>query len=283
VDVSLDDPLDRVFALGVPDRHRAIALALAAALVAHGGMAGAIRLRGEVLRREAPLLGAQEVVIEREVPPPPAPPEPEPPPSPPPQPPKVNPNVTAPAPDPSEQPDEKPAAEAAQAGEILLQESDEEEEEEDTDDADENTFVTGDAGTYAGGMTAGTGTSALAVHGSVVATGGVLGGIGTAAMAPKPATRDRSREAWLDVTSWDDCDFPGEADRHNIRNAIVEMKVTVRPNGTAHAVTIVDDPGFGFARTASACALKHKFAPAHDREGNNIWGTTRPFHVGFHR
>jgi protein TonB len=282
--VILDDPLDRVFALGVPDRRRAIALALAAAIVVHGGMAGAIRLRGEVLRREAPLLGAQEVVIEREMPPPPPPPppEPEPPPSPPPQPPKVNENVTAPASDPSGQPDEAPAAEAAQAGEVLVQES-EEEEEEDPDDPDENTFVTGDAGTYAGGMTASTGTSALAVHGSVVATGGVPGGIGTAAMAPKPAARDRSREAWLDVTSWDDCDFPGEADRNHIRNAVVEMKVTVRPNGTAHSVTIVDDPGFGFARTASACALKHKFAPAHDREGNNIWGTTPSFHVGFHR
>jgi len=124
----------------------------------------------------------------------------------------------------------------------------------------------------------------VAVRGSVVAVGGIPGGIGTPAVAPKPPVRDLSRGAWLDgSTSWDDCDFPGEADRDRIRDASVEMTVNVRPNGTVESVSILDDPGHGFARMASACALKHRFAPALDREGQKIWGRTRPFHVGFHR
>ena len=251
-------------------------------------MAGAIRFGGE--RSDTmiatPLL-AQEIAIEREVPPAPLPPEPEPPPLPP-EPPKWVMNVpTPPAPSPSEQPEElpqePPSSEAAQAGEVLVRDSDDEQEEDD-DDADDNTFVTGDAGAYAGGTTTSGGTSALAVRGSVVTHGGVPGGSGTQAVAEKSPERDLSRPAWLDgSTSWDDCDFPGEAERDHVRNALVEMTVTVRPNGTVHSVDIVEDPGHGFARTASACALKHKFAPAHDREGHNVWGTTRPFHVGFHR
>ncbi|HMI87176.1 MAG TPA: hypothetical protein VK550_23940 [Polyangiaceae bacterium] len=278
-----DDPLARVFQLGAPDRRRALSLALAAALLAHGGMAGGIRLREEQWERDPPPpLGAQELAIEREVPAPPLPPEPELPPPPPPEPTRWASNVTAPAPTAAEEPDEAPASEAAQAGEVLVQEGGEDEDDE-TDEEDENTFIVGDAGTYAGGVTASGGTSAAPVRGSVVAEGGVPGGIGTPAMAVKPAVRDKSRGAWLESTSWDDCDFPGEAERDRIRDAVVEMKVTVRPNGTAQAVDIVEDPGHGFARTATACALKHKFAPALDPAGNKIWGTTRSFHVGFHR
>jgi protein TonB len=230
-------------------------------------------------------LGAQELSIEREVPGPPPPPEPELPPPPPPDPPKWVANVIAQAPELAENPTEAPSSEAAQAGEVLVQDSDDEEDDEDEDNAEENTFVTGDAGTYAGGMTASGGTSQLAVRGTVVADGGVPGGTGTLVMsAPKPKARDLSRRAWLDGnTSWDDCDFPGEADRDRIRDAIVEMSVAVRPDGTPQSVAILEDPGHGFARTALACALKHKFAPALDAEGRRIAGTTGPFHVGFHR
>jgi protein TonB len=278
---GVDDPLARVLQLGATDRRRVLAVTLAAALLAHGSMAGAIRLRGEHSAARAGMFVEEpELAIEREVPPPPPPPEPESSPPPPPQPVRLAVNVTVPAPNPSEHPDEAPASEAAQAGEILVQEDDDEEEE--TDDGDEVTFVTGDAGTYAGGVTASGGTSQVAVRGSVVADGGVPGGGGAAVMAPPPA-RDLSRDAWLaGNTSWD-CDFPGEADRDEIRDAVVEMTVTVRPNGTVESVQIVDDPGHGFARMATACALRHSFAPALDSIGRKIWGTTRPFHVGFHR
>jgi periplasmic protein TonB len=262
-------------------------MALVGALLAHGGMAGAIRLRGERMSQDAaPLFQYQELAIEREILPPPPPPEPEPPPLPAPEPPKVAAHVVAAAPSPSEQPDEPPASQAAEAGEILLQEDNEDEEEEsDDDDDDDNTFVTGHGESFAGGMTASLGVSVAPVRGSIVLQGGVPGGTGTPAPQPKPQplARDLSRDAWLEgSTSWD-CDFPGEADRDRVNHATVEMTVTVRPDGSAHAVDIVEDPGHGFARMASACALKHKFAPAHDREGKAIWGRTRTFHVGFHR
>jgi protein TonB len=272
-------PFDRVFELGPSDRRRVLSLALAAALVAHGGMAGAIRLRGEELTEELPLL-TQELSIEREVPAPPPTPEPPPPPPAPPEPPRAAANVIAPAQSPSDNPYDQPASEAAQAGQVLVQDTDQEEKD---DPAEENTFVTGDAGTYAGGMTASTGTSTLAVRGSLAGAGGVVGGIGTRVQAPKPTPHDLSRGAWLEgTTSWD-CDFPGEAERDHIRDAVVEMTVNVRPNGTAQRVTILDDPGHGFGRVAAACALRHRFTPALDPEGHPIWGKTRPFHVGFHR
>jgi hypothetical protein len=57
----------------------------------------------------------------------------------------------------------------------------------------------------------------------------------------------------------------------------------VRPNGTAQRVTILGDPGHGFARVAAACALRHRFAPALDPGGHETWGKTPAFHVGFHR
>ena len=262
-----------------------LSLVLAAAVVVHAGMAGAIRLRGELAGEGlATSLEAQELAIEREILPPPPPPEPELPPPPPPDTPKVAAHVTEAAPSPSEQPEAPPASQAAEAGEILVQESDEDEEEDgEEEEDDDNTFVTGHGERFAGGMTASAGAATTPVRGPIVEKGGVPGGSGTAVAVTQPPTRDLSRGAWLEgSTSWD-CDFPGEADRDNVNNAIVEMKVTVRPDGTAHSVDIVEDPGHGFARMASACALKHKFAPARDREGKAIWGTTLTFHVGFHR
>jgi periplasmic protein TonB len=275
-------PLDRVFELGTTtERRRVLSVVLAAAVVAHGGMAGAIRLRGEHIAMDpTPSFGAQELAIEREILPPPPPPEPELPAPSPPEPPKLAAVMIAPVPSPADEPEEPPAAQAAQAGEILVQENEEDDEE---DDADDNMFVTGHAESFAGGMTASAGSAVTAVRGSIVERGGVPEGSGMRVAETKPPARDLTRGAWLEgSTSWD-CDFPGEADRDRIDNAVVEMTVTVRPDGTAHSVSVVEDPGHGFARMASGCALKHKFAPARNRDGKPIWGTTRTFHVGFHR
>jgi protein TonB len=281
---AVNNPLDRVFDLGATDRRRALSVALAAALFAHAGVAGALHFRPE--RSATDIDSAAELVIEREEPPlptvvePPSPPVAEPPPPPPP----VVEKVIAPAPPPEEPAFEPPASEAAQAGEVLVQDEDAEEEEEETHEDDDNTIVTGTATSYAGGVTAVGGTSALAVHGTVVSSGGVPGGSGTAIAAlPKPPVKDLSRDAWLDGnTSWD-CDFPGEADRDHVNHAAVEMSVMVAPSGKAYAIKILDDPGHGFARMAIGCALKHKFLPARDPLGNDVWARTRPFHIGFHR
>jgi protein TonB len=256
-----------------------LSVALAAALFAHAGIAGALHFREEA-SATAVDDGAAELVIVREEPPPP-PPVAEP--LAPPEPPPVVEKVIAPAPPREEPALEPPASEAAQAGEVLVQDEDAEEEEEETDEDDDNTIVTGTASSYAGGVTAVGGTSALAVHGTV-SSGGVPGGSGTAIAAPpKPPVKDLSRGAWLEGnTSWD-CDFPGEADRDRVNHAAVEMTVMVAPSGKAYAINILDDPGHGFARMATGCALKHKFLPARDPLGNNIWARTRPFHIGFHR
>lgn len=276
---AANNPLDRVLELGATDRRRALSVALAAALFAHAGMAGALHFREEASAMAIDD-GAAELVIEREEPPPP-PPVPEPPP--PPEPPPVVEKVIAPAPPPEEPAPEPPASEAAQAGEVLVQDEDAEDEEEDSDEEDDNTIVTGTADSYAGGVTAVGGTSALAVHGTVVSSGGVPGGSGTAIAAPRKPPNDLSRDAWLEgSTSWD-CDFPGEADRDRVNHAAVELSVMVSPSGKAYAINILDDPGHGFARMATGCALKHKFLPARDPLGNNIWGRTRAFHIGFHR
>jgi protein TonB len=185
------------------------------------------------------------------------------------------PRPAAPAPAP-----EPPASEAAQASEVLTQE---ETEEPDDEEKEDDTFVTGTADRYAGGVTQSTGTSALAVHGTVVGAGGVLGGSGTAVAAPPKPAQDLSRGAWLEgSTDWD-CDFPGEADRDKIDHAAVGMTVRVSPLGKAQSVHITHDPGHGFARMAAACAFKHRFLPARDAKGEYIWGTTPPFHIGFHR
>jgi protein TonB len=273
-----NNPLDRVLDLGALDRRRGLSVALAAALFAHAGMAGALHFH-EASSASAVEAGAVELVIEREELPslvaePPPPPEPSP----------VVEKVIAPAPPPEEPAFEPPASEAAQAGEVVVQDEDAEEEEEPTDEDDDNTIVTGTASSYAGGVTAVGGTSALAIHGTVVSSGGVPGGSGTAiAGPPKPPVKDLSRDAWLDGnTSWD-CDFPGEADRDRVNHAAVQMSVMVSPSGKAYAINILDDPGHGFARMATGCALKHKFMPARDPRGNDIWGRTRPFHIGFHR
>jgi protein TonB len=279
--VAAKNPLDRVLELGARDRRRVLSVALAAALFAHAGMAGALHFREEAWMASRDD-GAAELVIEREEPPPPPPPpvvEP-----PPPEPPPVVEKVIAPAPPPEEPVEEPPASEAAQAGEVLVQEEDADDEDEDAEEEDDNTIVTGTGDSYAGGVTMVGGTSTLAVHGTVVAAGGVPGGSGTAVVAPpKPLVKDLSRDAWLEgSTSWD-CDFPGEADRDHVNHAAVEMTVMVSPKGKPQEIHILDDPGHGFARMASACALKHTFAPARDSEGQNIWGRTRPFHIGFHR
>ena len=283
----MTSPLDRVLDLGATDRRRALSVALTAALFAHAGMAGALHFREEP-SATAVDEGAAELVIEREEPPPPVPEPPPPPPVVQPPPPSVPrpvvEKVIAPAPPPEEPVEEAPASEAAQAGEVLVQDEDAEDEEEDTDEDDDNTIVTGTADGFAGGGTAVGGTSALAVHATVVSSSGAPGGSGTALAAPpKPTENDLSREAWLEGShSWD-CDFPGEADRDRVNHAAVGMSVMVSPSGKAYSVDILDDPGHGFARMATGCALKHKFLPARDPLGNNIWGRTRPFHVGFHR
>lgn len=166
--------------------------------------------------------------------------------------------------------DKRAAPETTQAGAILARQD---------DDPSDDSLVTGDADRYAGGPTSSLGKFFVAAHGS-----GIFGGTGLGrALAPKRAEPDRSRPAWLVTNVVWDCGFPSEADPDKITYAVVLVAVTVRADGSAESVDVLDDPGNGFGRVARACALGHRFLAALDREGRAIRATTRPFAIGFHR
>jgi hypothetical protein len=88
---------------------------------------------------------------------------------------------------------------------------------------------------------------------------------------------DQGRAAHL-LPAWD-CEYPSWAKV----GALVQMVVTVRPDGTAAAVEITSDPGHGFAGVARECAMRQRFLPARDEHGRPIFGKTGPFNVRFIR
>jgi protein TonB len=84
-------------------------------------------------------------------------------------------------------------------------------------------------------------------------------------------------------TSWSDCPFPPEADAEQIDQALPSVMVTVRPDGTAQSVKIVEDPGYGFGRAARICALARRYSPALDKTGQPTTGVIGPIRVRFTR
>jgi protein TonB len=103
--------------------------------------------------------------------------------------------------------------------------------------------------------------------------------------APAPPGRlaaDRSRPVALAGGSSWRCPFPPEADADQIDRAVVDVQVSVQPDGHAGAVTIVSDPGHGFGRAARACAIAQRYEPAADRAGVPVAATT-VVHVRFAR
>ncbi len=208
------------------------------------------------------------------------PPEPDPPP-PAPEPPKEEPKVVlAPAPPSAHPPpkEEAPAAAAAQASAVLTKAADPDE------PVDLTGFVTGNAAAYAGGVTEQGGTSDTAVYDRNARKGGIPGGHGTAtAAAPPPPGPDRSKPAGLSGSSEWKCPWPSEADAEQIDEAYVSVQVTTRPDGTAEKVTILSDPGHGFAREARQCAMRERYNAALDHDGNSIGGLTKAFRIHFER
>ena len=134
-------------------------------------------------------------------------------------------------------------------------------------------FVTGTAKTYAGGVTAPTGTTTSPVEGSEVGA------------RPAPAgnvSLDRSTPVALADQSWS-CPWPTDADSLQIDEQVVVIRVVVRCDGTAESVALVSDPGHGFAAAAAACALRTRFAPARAANGNPVRATSPPIRVRFTR
>jgi protein TonB len=146
-------------------------------------------------------------------------------------------------------------------------------EERNADDDDANglddPFVAWFAGLDGGGGARGNGLGLAGASGS--------GRSGTNGRARAQADGEIAQPAAPDPHGAWDCDFPLGRAAH----ARVAIVVTVRPDGTPESVEIVSDPGHGFAPAARECAMRQRFLPARDRDGNPVLGKTRPFTVRY--
>jgi protein TonB len=261
------DFLAPVMALGERTVRLRVGLALLAAVMLHtAGASKAATSTHDVAKFAAKVYGdVRSQLEEREVdlveekppePPEPPPPEPE---APEPVPPPAN-----TPPPPSNEPPPPPAA--AEAAKVLTAEPDPNEPLDLTD----TTFVTGTGDRFAGGITAASGTSKVAVRDTRAAPGGVPGGTGSSPAQPAP-TVDRSRPPDLENRDWGSrCPHPAEAVAEQIGSAVVQMVVTVSADGRAQSVTIMNESpaGYGFGRQARACALRETgdtHEPTHPR------------------
>jgi periplasmic protein TonB len=193
------------------------------------------------------------------------------PPPPPPPPPEEEHKPEAPPPPravPHEAPPPSPPA-PAQAGKVLTAEPDPNEPVDLTGD----TIVTGNADAYAGGTTSANGTSITAVHGLAAPTGKPM--VAAAPPPPAPAGPDRSQKAVLGGGKEWSCPFPPEADAAQVDDARVMLEVHVAADGTAEAVNVLKDPGYGFGRAARQCALRQHHSAALDHDGNPIASTIK--------
>jgi protein TonB len=143
-------------------------------------------------------------------------------------------------------------------------------------------FVSGSGDRFAGGVTASSGTAKTAVRNAAASPTGV--GTGTKPPAPPPApTVSLARAASLgSSTSWN-CGFPPEADAEGINFKLVKVIVTVKPDGRARDVSVLQDPGFGFGAWARKCALRNTYTPALNAAGQPIEQTTAPITIRFQR
>ena len=66
------------------------------------------------------------------------------------------------------------------------------------------------------------------------------------------------------------CPFPPQADLHQVDRAVVQLMVTVGPDGRVKKASVVSDPGYGFGRQAKRCALARTFPPALNAAGKPI-------------
>jgi protein TonB len=264
---ELESPLDRV-----PSRSRVpVATSVIGAALVHAVLIAVALAQGyarpQRMRALKPAIETELIVDPPKQPEPEAKPEPEP--ETPPEPPKSE-AVPPPAPKPMKrvQALEKAAPAAAQAAKVLVAEPKE------VLDFGE-TFVQGNAASYAGGVTESGGTSAKAVRDTNARAYGVPGGTGTGAI-------DRSREPSLaEGTRWD-CPFPEEADDDGMDHGVVTLSVTISASGSVDTVAVKGDPGHGFGREARRCALRKRWQAGRDRAGNPI-AATRLLNVRFDR
>ncbi len=161
--------------------------------------------------------------------------------------------VSKPTPEPRPEPPqpEPPAPQAAQAGQVLTQESA-------VLDLS-NTFVVGAGAKYAGGTTDATGTATKAVR-NPNAKGSASRSVETGPATAAPAV-NKSRPPQLAGGGTWSCPFPPEADLDDVNQAVVTLQVSVAVNGAVSSADVRNDPGHGFGRAARRCALTKRWDP----------------------
>jgi hypothetical protein len=237
------------------------ALAGALAMSIHLGLLAWATALGPSLQAWSAQLAArlhEELGRERVVeltPPPPPKPSPPPPAEPPVQPPQRPPLARAPRPV-QRRADSRPPP-PAQAGRIIAQEAGPRAPLDLTGD----TFVSGTAQAYAGGVTSPTGTNPNPVE--------------TREVDPKapPGEPDRSRRVALveeGCHSW-----PPEAEAEPVDRKDVALRLVVRDDGTVSSVQLIGDPGRAFGGAAVVCALRSRFDPQLDSTGRPVQAELR--------
>jgi protein TonB len=119
-----------------------------------------------------------------------------------------------------------------------------------------NTFVTGTAQAYAGGVTSPTGTNPNPVESRDVDP-----------KAP-PGEPDRSRRVALveeGCHTW-----PAEAEAEPIDHQDVRMRIVVGADGAVVSARVLGDPGHGFGAAAVECARRSRFSPELDATGRPV-------------
>jgi len=159
---------------------------------------------------------------------------------------------------------------AAEAGEVVDSTSNSE-----VADFTDFEMRSGNADSFAGGVTASSGTSEEATR-----SAGGTGGRGEDGEGGE--TGAGTRPVGLDQNDWD-CDWPEQARELSIDEQVVVLRAVVRPDGTPKSVSIVSEPGFGFGEAARRCAKSHTFRPALDDDGEPVTATSPPIRVRFTR
>lgn len=181
--------------------------------------------------------------------------------------PLLQPAVDEPAPPPRARV-HRAAPAAAQASQVLTQRPD-------SAPADFSAFViaTGHGDTYAGGYTAGKGTSREAISAPSATAAG---------RAPPRAAPSQARAAEPIRRDWT-CAWPDEAQESDLHETRVAVRVQVSPDGEASAAEVEGQTLPGFAEAARRCALGEQYRPALDAAGRRVAGQTTLLVVHFVR
>jgi protein TonB len=163
---------------------------------------------------------------------------------------------------PPKPPPRRPATPSAEAGKVVAAAADPNQ----PLDMTSFTMPVGKSDAYAGGFTAPTGTSTVAV-----------------AEPPRVARpTGKARPAGPARRDWS-CPWPEEEQSGDLHDASVHIRIHVGTDGRARAVDVLDSPKPSFAEAAQACALSEAFRPELDDTGRAAAGLTPTISVHFVR